>query len=188
MITATAYLIFAAWIYNWQFPWSFDPSQIPSPITTLKQIIFLMITEDLHFYITHRICHTKHKYFPIYQWVHSWHHDYSMTVSISNQYFHPVEFILVALNGFLLGMYILGARVHFFTFVIWGLVRIMGAHDVHSGYEFPWNPLHLIPFTASPTYHDYHHSKNTGNFGSLFTVWDSLFDTNKDYLLKKNKE
>lgn len=32
--------------------------------------------------------------------------------------------------------------------VIWGwtLVRMLESYDVHSGYEFPFNPLHLIPF------------------------------------------
>ena len=30
-------------------------------------------------------------------------------------------------------------------------------------------------------YHNYHHLKNTGNFGSMFVIWDSIFGTNSYY-------
>jgi sterol desaturase/sphingolipid hydroxylase (fatty acid hydroxylase superfamily) len=30
-------------------------------------------------------------------------------------------------------------------------------------------------------YHNYHHLKNIGNFGSMFIMWDSIFGTNSYY-------
>jgi len=39
----------------------------------------------------------------------------------------------------------------------------------------------MIPFGADATYHNYHHSRNVGNYSSVMTVWDTLFNTNKDY-------
>ena len=41
-----------------------------------------------------------------------------------------------------------------------------GAFVTDSGFEFPWSPFRLLPFSASATYHDYHHSHNRGNFSS----------------------
>lgn len=30
-------------------------------------------------------------------------------------------------------------------------------------------------------YHNFHHLKNIGNFGSMFIMWDSIFGTNSYY-------
>ena len=57
----------------------------------------------------------------------------------------------------------------------------MESVDSHSGYEFPFTPFRLVPFSGSATYHDYHHSSNTGNYSSFFTIWDTLFNENTDY-------
>ena len=63
----------------------------------------------------------------------------------------------------------------------WLLVRLGESVDAHSGYEFPWSPFRLIPFSASAGYHDYHHLTSMGNFSTFFTWWDTLFGTNKPY-------
>lgn len=42
----------------------------------------------------------------------------------------------------------------------------------HCGYDFPWDPLHYLPFGASPAFHDAHHSINTGNYGEVLRLWD----------------
>jgi sterol desaturase/sphingolipid hydroxylase (fatty acid hydroxylase superfamily) len=34
----------------------------------------------------------------------------------------------------------------------------MRVHVVQCGYEFPWSPYRLLPFSGSSTAHDYHHS------------------------------
>jgi len=49
--------------------------------------------------------------------------------------------------------------------------------DAHSGYEFPWNPYRCLPMASSATYHDFHHSKNVGNFSGAFTYLDYIFGT-----------
>ena len=79
------------------------------------------------------------------------------------------------------GMIVLGNNLHSSTLIAWTLFRVFETHDGHSGYEFPWSPFRLIPFGADATYHDFHHSKNVGNFGSLMTIWDSMLNTNKDF-------
>lgn len=136
------------------------------------------------FYTTHRISHIKSKWFPIYQWIHKWHHEYTNPVGIASQYAHPLEHALVNLNSFMLGLYILGPKAHCSIIIAWGLLRSLETHDGHSGYEFPWSPFRMIPFGGDASYHNYHHSKNVGNYGSFMTIWDSLLNTNKDYYAK----
>ena len=65
--------------------------------------------------------------------------------------------------------------------MVWGGIRLIETHDGHSGYEFPWSIFRLLPFGADATYHDFHHSKNVCNYSSFMTIWDTIFDTNKDY-------
>lgn len=50
-----------------------------------------------------------------------------------------------------------------------------------SGYDIPLNPLHLIPFYAGARFHDFHHMNFVGNYGSTFTWWDRLFNTDSQY-------
>lgn len=138
----------------------------------------MIFFEDISFYIGHRISHINHKYLPIYQYIHKWHHEYSYSVSIANQYAHPLEHLLVNVNSSFVGAYVLGNRMHVVTFMIWGTLRMIHTHDGHSGYEFPWNPFKLIPFAISSEYHDWHHSRNVGNYCSMMSVWDSVFNTN----------
>lgn len=38
-----------------------------------------------------------------------------------------------------------------------------------------------MPFSGSALFHGYHHTTNIGNYSSFFTVWDTVFGTNKHY-------
>ena len=93
-------------------------------------------------------------------------------------------------NSFFFGLVILGSNLHFTTLILWTIVRGIETHDAHCGYEFPWSPFRLIPFGGDASYHDYHHTRNVGNYGTFMTIWDTVFDTNKDYYAKiaKGKE
>ena len=101
-------------------------------------------------------------------------------ISIAASNSHWFEFA-VGHQVSMVGFYILGGKCHMWTLSLWGLLRVLEVHDGHSGYEFPWVVFRLIPFGIDASYHDFHHSSNTGNYGSLMTIWDTLFDTNKTY-------
>ena len=77
--------------------------------------------------------------------------------------------------------------MHMFTLIHWGAFLVFVVHEGHSGYEFPWS-LGCFPFACETTYHDYHHTDNIGNYGGIFTFWDTLFDTNKAYYGTLNTE
>ena len=138
----------------------------------MATIAFCMICEDFAFHFTHRFLHWRR----IYPYIHKIHHTYVTSVGIAAEYSHPLEFIFGAVIPGALGGLILGKRMHFCTFLIWGIVRLGETLDGHCGYEFSWSPYRLIPFSTSASYHDFHHSHNMGNYSSFFSFWDTIFN------------
>ena len=102
-------------------------------------------------------------------------------ISISGQYVHPIEFILSGLIPSFSGLIILSSDMHLFTVMVWGFIRLIEAVDGHSGYEFPWMMFRLMPFGCDATYHNFHHTKNIGNYSSFMTIWDTIFDSNDEF-------
>lgn len=47
--------------------------------------------------------------------------------------------------------------------------------------------MSFLPGKLDPEYHDFHHSHNVGNFGSMFGFWDTIMNTNKEYRKYKLK-
>jgi len=82
---------------------------------------------------------------------------------------------------------VLGKNCHIVTIGLWTIVRICEATDGHSGYEFSWSPYRLLPMSGSASYHDYHHTHNVGNYSSIFSIWDTVFGTDKDYYIHRSK-
>lgn len=174
-------MVLIAWYGNWELPWSHNPAEFPSTWKLVKGTLVCAFTEDFLFYVSHRAFHCKDKRLPLYQWFHKMHHEYSKPICIASEYAHPVENLFCNTMPTLTPCLILGKKMHYYQAVHWLTIRIYETHEGHSGYEFPWSPFRLIPFGNDATYHDYHHSKNFGNYASLMSIWDTLFDTNKDY-------
>ena len=65
--------------------------------------------------------------------------------------------------------------------MIAAVAGMMFTTDQHSGYEFPWSVSGLLPFATDSSYHTYHHFQNVGNYAGMLTIWDTLFDDNKEY-------
>ena len=81
--------------------------------------------------------------------------------------------------------------MHIITSYMLSVIRILETTDGHGGYEIPWSPFRLLPLSGSATFHDYHHSHNLGNYGGLFSFWDTVCGTNKkylEYIIKGNKK
>lgn len=155
----------------------------------VKQLILLVMFEDLFFHIFHRLLHCKWKYLPLYKLIHKTHHEFNETATISFAYAHPLEFVITNHYHMFFGCFILGKKLHIITYLLWGHLRICESVEAHSGYDLPipigvlfGNIYRLIPFLETPpSYHAYHHSKNVGNYSTFFTVWDTIFNSNKDY-------
>ena len=67
------------------------------------------------------------------------------------------------------------------TLLIYGILRRIETNDDHCGYEFPWSIYRVMPFGTDATYHNFHHTKNLGNYSSFMTVWDTVFNSNAEY-------
>lgn len=142
-----------------------------------------MIAEDFGFHMMHRLLHCKNKRLPLYQWIHKQHHEFKYPVSIASEYCHPLEYALSNHFTSFFGLFLLGNKCHMWTLMTWGTLRVLETHEGHSGYEFPWSIFRLIPFGGDATYHFFHHTKNVGNYSSFFTIWDTVFDSNKEFYL-----
>jgi sterol desaturase/sphingolipid hydroxylase (fatty acid hydroxylase superfamily) len=164
----------------------FDLQSFPSIQEIIFQMVFFMLFEDFAFYWTHRLLHHP----KIYSKMHKLHHEYYYPISFTSEFAHPIEFIFSNLAPTSFGYVILGSKCHYATVLLWFILRVFETTDGHCGYEFPWSPYRLLPFSGSATGHDYHHSHNDGNYGSFFILWDTFMKTNKnyyEYLCKKQK-
>lgn len=143
------------------------------------------------FYCTHRVLHTRW----CYKYVHKQHHEYTEAVSIGSELAHPIEFVFGNAIPFLIGPMLLQSRCHKVTILVWAIYLVYETVDSHSGYEFPWSPYRLIPFSgnlcltlAPASYHNYHHSHSKGNYSALFSLWDTVFSTNESYYAYHEKQ
>ncbi len=161
-----------------------DLQSFPELPTIIFQIIFFALVEDFFFYWTHRLLHHPR----LYPYIHKVHHEYNITISLAAEYAHPLEFIFGNLFPVNIGPIILGSQVHLATYLIWVIVAQMETADQHSGYEFPWSPYRLVPFSVSTDYHNFHHSHNVGNYCSVSTFWDTFCNTNSVYFKHLEKK
>lgn len=159
-------------------------SSWPSGLTIFWQFMFFMLVQDITFYWSHKTLHH-----PLLYWIHKKHHEHTTTITLASTYAHPIEYIFGNTLPTGLGYHILSkfSHVHYVTIVIWIIFRSMETCDGHSGYDWTWSQMAFNPWKLGPDYHDFHHSHNVGNFGSMFGFWDNLLQTNKEYRKYKNK-
>lgn len=161
-------------LHNWEVEYSFSMQDLPDTKTLIFSIIFCMICEDFTFHLSHRLLHTRR----LYPYIHKIHHQHINTIGIAAEYAHPLEFIFGNALPASVGPLLLGSNMHFYTFLLWLLIRLGETIDGHSGYEFSWSPYRLVPFSTSASYHEFHHSHNVGNYSSFFSLWDTVFSSN----------
>jgi len=130
---------------NYEVMMSFEIEKLPDAKTLFTNIVFMMLLEDLGLHCAHKFFHIKW----IYPYFHKMHHNYHTPVSVCGEYLHPIDFAVGSVIPAGIGAMILGKRLHFFTFLVYGIVRVGETGDAHSGYEFPWSPWRILPFSTS---------------------------------------
>ena len=145
----------------------------------------MTLIEDFTFFTFHYLMHQ-----PILYPFHKVHHEYSTTVSIAGLHFHVIEFLLIQSLSTMINFKItmLFGPLHLSTVIIFVVLRIYDANNGHCGYNFSWTPLQILPFCANDEFHDFHHSRNSGNYGSQLRIWDSTFGTNREFRKHKMME
>lgn len=156
---------------------STEKADIPSFWVYICQVIFMILCEDGSFYWGHRFLHQP----ALYPHIHKIHHEFYDTIAISSEYAHPVEFLCANLIPLVFGAVLLGSHCHHLSFLVFVMLRLFETVESHGGYDFPWAVTRLLPFSITSKYHNYHHLKNTGNYGSWLILWDSICGTNSYY-------
>ena len=185
-IYLTNYLIFGSIFISLTIRFAkprYDLESFPSVLEFAFQILFSIFCEDFFFYWSHRLLHTPW----LYKRIHKRHHEYYNTIAMACIYTHPIELIIGNIFPMLSALCIFRSNMHAITLGTWIPMRIMFTHDGHSGYDFPFSPSKALPFASTSVYHNYHHLKNIGNYGSSLRIWDHIFGTNIVYLEQQEK-
>ncbi|KAL6864844.1 hypothetical protein ACP4OV_015995 [Aristida adscensionis] len=154
---------------------------LPSLGEVMGQLVVYSLLEDYLSYWIHRLLHTKWGYSNI----HRVHHELTSPTGYATSYGHWSEIIIFTIPTFA-GPAIVPCHVT--TYCLWFSVRLLEAIETHCGYDFPFNPVKLIPFYGGAEFHDYHHlvgGKSQSNFGSVFTYCDYIYGTDKGYRYRK---
>ncbi|KAF2678025.1 sphinganine hydroxylase-like protein Sur2 [Lentithecium fluviatile CBS 122367] len=125
-------------------------------------------------YALHRAMHMN-KW--LYATFHSRHHRLYVPYAYGALYNHPFEGFLLDTLGAGLAYLITGMTLRQSLFFFTGST-IKTVLD-HSGYEFPWDPLHFI-FPNNAAYHDIHHQSwgiKTNFSQPFFIFWDRIGGT-----------
>jgi 4-alpha-methyl-delta7-sterol-4alpha-methyl oxidase len=144
---------------------------LPAWWVIVLQLLFFVVLDDFLFYWMHRGLHESRW---LFKQVHSIHHRIMTPWAITGNYMHPLEYVLIG-TVMLIGPLLVGAHVA--TLYIWIVLRQWEAAEGHAGYDFPWSPTHLFPFSDGATHHDFHHAKVKGNYAGFFPWNDAVFGT-----------
>lgn len=156
------------------FPWGLlqlgwahlDPDAGWRKITV--EILVLVAWNDVHFWINHRLLHTR-----LLRRFHLPHHRSVVTTPFSTYSFHPIEALMLG-NVIMLPMVL-------YDFSFWSLASVplfslffncIG----HANYDFFPKVSYAHWFAASRRHH-LHHACYNGNYGFQFTFMDRLFRT-----------
>lgn len=168
-----------SFLFNFISLIKFDTSinKLPSSIDIAQQIFICAILNDFMFHIVHKIFH--YKFF--YDKIHYKHHEFNNPIGITAEYAHPLEYIFSNIIPGSLGPLLIKNEIHVVGVWAWLIFGICATVEQHSGYEFPFSPFGIFPFSFASSYHDYHHTRYKYNYSSNFVFWDFIFGDNKEY-------
>ena len=140
-----------------------------SGLRIVCEVLVLLLWNDLHFYVLHRLLHLR-ALFPRF---HIQHHRSRVTTPFSTYAFHPVEALLLG------SVPLIPMLAHSFS---WQALIALPPLSLffncvgHSNYDlFPDRPAQS--WLTSSRRHQLHHARFHGNYGFLFAFMDRLCGT-----------
>lgn len=132
------------------------------------EIVVLMLWNDVHFWLNHRLLHTR-----ALARFHTDHHRSYVTTPWSTYSFHPIEALMLG-NIILLPMVL-------YDFHFWSLAAVpvlsLGLNAIgHSNYDFFPQVSDIHPLAASRRHH-LHHARPKGNYGFALAFMDRWMRT-----------
>lgn len=137
-------------------------------------VLLLFLTPwiaGLHFYLQHRLLHTRW----LYRVAHSWHHRNSNTGPWSGAAMHPLEHA-IWLTDVLIFLLILSHPIHAIFILMY---HALTAPTSHTGFE-ELRIGRYARFRLGDFFHQLHHRYCDCNYGTFETPWDQWFDTYHD--------
>lgn len=140
----------------------------PSGLRILVEVVVLFFWNELHFYVSHRLLHTR--------WLRRFHGDHHRShtpTPFSTYAFHPVEAVMLG------SVPLIPMLLHDFSFAALFCLPILSIvlnGLGHANYEFSRNAPALGPLGASRRHH-LHHACYSGNYGFLLTAFDRVLRT-----------
>jgi sterol desaturase/sphingolipid hydroxylase (fatty acid hydroxylase superfamily) len=104
--------------------------------------------------------------------------EFKGTTIWASEYFSPADMVLNILPGALPGV-MLG--VPFSSLMVFTVLREWQTVQSHAGYDLPWDPCNLWPFSKGARRHDFHHTHNVGMYGDWSPFWDWLCGTDRAF-------
>lgn len=149
-----------------------DIRELPTFHWVLFEMAVHILMEEIGFYYSHRLLHSRY----LYKHIHKKHHEWTAPISVTAIYCHPIEHIFSNLLPPFFGVFIMGSHVA--TSWLWFSLAILSTLNAHSGYH--------LPFFPSPEAHDFHHLKFNQCYGVLgvldrFHGTDTLFRSTRAY-------
>ncbi|NUO71531.1 MAG: sterol desaturase family protein [Frateuria sp.] len=140
----------------------------PHPLRVLVEIAVLFVWNELHFYVNHRLLHTR----PLRRF-HAAHHRSHVATHFSTYAFHPVEALMLG------SVPLIPMLLHDFSFVALAALPVLSIvlnNLGHANYEISRQAPARGWLGASRRHH-LHHACYHGNYGFLLSCFDRWFGT-----------
>lgn len=141
----------------------------PTLLSILLEIIILLIWNEWHFYLCHRLLHTRY-----FRRFHLPHHRSIVTTPWACYRFHPVEALLLG------SVPLLPMLIYPFSaaaLLALPILSLIYNNIGHSNYDFlPWAKHDRWWLNGSRRHH-LHHALYHGNYGFMLPFVDKLFGT-----------